>query len=162
MDASTLWWLLAGAVVGIELLTGTFYLLMLALGPVVGAVSAYAGLPVNGQIIAAALVGAGAVAACHQWRKKRLGDASVGADRSVNLDIGETVQIDHWNPDGTAFRFEREVAIGVEHQLDALTQLFVAQEQGVGGGSGFHAVFIERARCVDTPRGPMLRRDAFS
>lgn len=103
MDASTLWWLLAGAVVGIELLTGTFYLLMLALGPVVGAVSAYAGLPVNGQIIAAALVGAGAVAACHQWRKKRLGDASVGADRSVNLDIGETVQIDHWNPDGTAF-----------------------------------------------------------
>lgn len=103
MDASTLWWLLAGAVVGIELLTGTFYLLMLALGPVVGAVSAYAGLPVNGQIMAAALVGAGAVAACHQWRKKRLGDASVGADRSVNLDIGETVQIDHWNPDGTAF-----------------------------------------------------------
>ncbi|MBY0453350.1 MAG: NfeD family protein [Burkholderiaceae bacterium] len=103
MDASTLWWLLAGAVVGIELLTGTFYLLMLALGPVVGAVSAYAGLPVNGQIMAAALVGAGAVAACHQWRKKRLGDASVGADRSVNLDIGETVQIDHWNSDGTAF-----------------------------------------------------------
>lgn len=103
MDASTLWWLLAGAVVGIELLTGTFYLLMLALGPVVGAVSAYAGLPVNGQIMAAALVGAGAVAACHQWRKKRLGDASVGADRSVNLDIGETVQINHWNPDGTAF-----------------------------------------------------------
>ncbi len=31
--------------------------------------------------------------------------------------------------------FEGEVAIGIEHQLDALAQLFVAQEQGVGGRS---------------------------
>jgi hypothetical protein len=36
--------------------------------------------------------------------------------------------------------FEGKVAIGIEHQLDALAQLFVAQEKGVGGGSGFHAI----------------------
>ena len=32
MEQSTLWWLMAGAAVIAELLTGTFYLLMLALG----------------------------------------------------------------------------------------------------------------------------------
>ena len=32
MEQSTLWWLAAGIVVAAELLTGSFYLLMLALG----------------------------------------------------------------------------------------------------------------------------------
>ena len=32
MDESTIWWLLAGATVGMELMLGTFYLLMVALG----------------------------------------------------------------------------------------------------------------------------------
>jgi hypothetical protein len=32
MADSTVWWLLAGAAVAVELLTGTFYLLMLAIG----------------------------------------------------------------------------------------------------------------------------------
>lgn len=54
--------------------------------------------------------------------------------------------------------FEREVAIGIEHQLDALPQLFVAQEERIGGRSGFHVAFIERVRCVDTPSKAVLRR----
>ena len=35
-------------------------------------------------------------------------------------------------------RLEREVAVGVEHQLDALAQFFLAQEQRIGGGSCFN------------------------
>ena len=35
-------------------------------------------------------------------------------------------------------RFEREVAIGIEHQLYALAQFLVAQEQRISGRSGFH------------------------
>ncbi|MND02249.1 hypothetical protein D3C83_215590 [compost metagenome] len=38
-------------------------------------------------------------------------------------------------------RFEREVPIGIEHQFDALTQFFLAQEQWVGGGSRFNHAF---------------------
>ena len=37
MDHSTAWWLLVGLLVIAELLTGTFYLLMLALGAIAGA-----------------------------------------------------------------------------------------------------------------------------
>jgi hypothetical protein len=37
-------------------------------------------------------------------------------------------------------RFEREVAVGVEHQLYALAQLLVAQEQRVSRSFRFHHV----------------------
>jgi len=43
MNNPTIWWLVAGALVALELTTGTFYLLMLALGAAAGAVVAHAG-----------------------------------------------------------------------------------------------------------------------
>ena len=102
MDDSTLWWLAAGMVVIAELLTGTFYLLMLALGLAAGALAAHAGAPLTGQIFVSALVGASAVALCYLQRRRRPGDPSARAERSVNLDVGETVQVDTWQADGTA------------------------------------------------------------
>ena len=47
LDAPSLWWLTVGALVAAELATGTFYLLMLALGAAAGAMAAHAG--VDGQ-----------------------------------------------------------------------------------------------------------------
>ena len=44
LNASTLWWLATGVVVIVELLSGTFYLLMLAIGLAAGAVAAHLGL----------------------------------------------------------------------------------------------------------------------
>ena len=102
MEESTLWWLLAGIAVVAELLTGTFYLLMLAIGLAAAALAAHAGLPTTVQIVSAAVVGGGAVVAWYFGKKKRPGAPSARADRSVNLDVGETVFIDRWNPDGTS------------------------------------------------------------
>lgn len=102
MEESTIWWLLAGVIVAVELMTGTFYLLMLALGLAAAAIAAHLGAPTALQIVTAALVGGGAVVGWHFLRRKRPGDPSARADRSVNLDVGETVQIDSWNADGTA------------------------------------------------------------
>ena len=101
MEESTLWWLAAGAVVIAELLTGTFYLLMVALGLVAAALAAHAGLTVALQVVAAAVVGGGAVVGWYQLKKRRPGDPSVAADRSMNLDVGETLLIESWNADGT-------------------------------------------------------------
>jgi len=101
MEESTIWWLAAGAVVVAELLTGTFYLLMVAVGLVAAALAAHLGLPVALQIVTAALVGGGAVVAWYFVKKRRPGDPSARADRSVNLDVGETILIESWNPDGT-------------------------------------------------------------
>jgi membrane protein implicated in regulation of membrane protease activity len=102
MAESTVWWLLAGTAVAIELATGTFYLLMLAFGMAAGAFAAPPGGPVAAQLIPAALVGAGAVGAWHLQRRKRPPEPAASANRDVNLDIGETVQVDAWNADGTA------------------------------------------------------------
>lgn len=101
MEVSTVWWLAAGALVVAELLTGTFYLLMVAVGVVAGAIAAHLDLSLPLQIVAAALVGVGLVVGLHHARKRRPGDPSPRADRSVNLDVGETVLIESWNIDGT-------------------------------------------------------------
>ena len=99
---STWWWIATGALVAAELLTGTFYLLMLAAGTATAALVAMAGLGVNAQLIAAALVGGGSVALWH-WRHQAMPAAlPAEANRDVNLDIGEQVHVDTWNTDGTA------------------------------------------------------------
>ncbi|MBG9386978.1 NfeD family protein [Caenimonas aquaedulcis] len=101
MAESTIWWLLAGTAVAVELLTGTFYLLMLAIGLAAAALAAHAGAGTSVQLVVAAVVGGGAVTAWHLLRPRQpAGPAS--ANRDVNMDVGETVQVDAWNPDGTA------------------------------------------------------------
>lgn len=102
MDQPTIWWLLAGITVAVELITGTFYLLMLAVGLAAAALAAHLGLPPTLQMVSAALVGGGAVVAWHQIKKSRPGDPPANADRSANLDVGESIMIESWNPDGTA------------------------------------------------------------
>jgi membrane protein implicated in regulation of membrane protease activity len=102
MAESTIWWLLAGTAVAVELVTGTFYLLMLAIGLAAGALTAHAGAGVVTQLLAAAVIGGSSVVAWYFVKKRRPEEPSVRADRSVNLDVGATVHVERWNPDGTA------------------------------------------------------------
>ncbi len=102
MADTTLWWLAAGILVAAELVTGTFYLLMLALGLAAGAVAAHLGLGGALQVVAAALIGGGAVLAWHLLRRRPQDAAPASANPDVNLDVGETVHIAAWGPDGTA------------------------------------------------------------
>jgi membrane protein implicated in regulation of membrane protease activity len=101
-SASTGWWLAAGLLVVAELATGTFYLLMLALGAAAGAVAAHAGAGLTGQIASAALLGGGAMVAWHLRRSRQPAALPAAVNPDVNLDIGGTVQVDHWQADGTA------------------------------------------------------------
>jgi membrane protein implicated in regulation of membrane protease activity len=102
MAESTIWWLLTGTAVAVELVTGTFYLLMLAIGLAAGAIAAHAGATLPLQLITAAFIGGGAVAAWHLQRGKRPAEAAASSNRDVNMDVGEIVNVDAWNPDGTA------------------------------------------------------------
>ena len=101
-SASTGWWLAAGVLVAAELATGTFYLLMLALGAAAGALAAHAGLSLTGQIGAAALLGGGAVVVWHLRRGRQPAALPAQANPDVNLDVGSTVQVPQWEPDGSA------------------------------------------------------------
>ena len=102
MADSTVWWLLAGAAVAVELMTGTFYLLMLAIGLAAAALAAHAGAALTLQLVTAAVVGGGAVAGWHLLRGRRPAPPPAAANPDVNLDVGETLVVDTWQPDGTA------------------------------------------------------------
>lgn len=102
MADSTLWWLLAGSAVALELFTGTFYLLMLAIGLAAGALAAHAGAGTAVQLVVSALVGSASVIGWYLIKRRSPTDPSVRSMRSVNLDVGEVLQIDEWRADGTA------------------------------------------------------------
>ena len=102
MEYSTLWWLAAGVAVAAELLSGTFYLLMLALGMAAAGLAAKLGATVQNQVLVAAVVGGGAVALWRQYRRQRPQEPSAQANPDDFMDIGETVTIAAWAADGTA------------------------------------------------------------
>lgn len=102
MADSTLWWLVTGTAVAVELLTGTFYLLMLAIGLAAAAIAAHLGAPTPVQLVVAAVVGGGAVVGWHLLLRRGPKELPAAANRNVNMDIGETVHVPRWHPDGTA------------------------------------------------------------
>jgi membrane protein implicated in regulation of membrane protease activity len=97
MQASTWWWILAGALVASELLSGSFYLLMLGLGAAAGALGAHAGLAPALQLALAAVIGAGSAMAVHLRRRRQ-----AGVHNPADLDLGQTVQVPAWGADGVA------------------------------------------------------------
>ena len=102
MVDTTIWWLLAGGAIAVELITGTFYLLMLAIGLAAAAIASHFGANQVVQVVVAAVVGGGAVVAWHLKQTLHPREPMAQANPNVNLDIGETVQIHAWKPDGTA------------------------------------------------------------
>ncbi|NDP40504.1 MAG: NfeD family protein [Rhodoferax sp.] len=121
MAESTIWWLLAGSVIAVELLTGTFYLLMLSLGLVGGAIAAHLGATVPVQLVVAAVLGGGLVVAWRSYKKHQPPALPAGANRDVNLDVGETLQVDAWNEDGTSTAKYRGAAWNVSLRPGAVS-----------------------------------------
>jgi membrane protein implicated in regulation of membrane protease activity len=101
MNDFTIWWLLGGALVAAELATGTFYLLMLAIGASAAAISAHLQFNLTTQIVVGSAVGGMAVVL---WRiyQNRVSQSNPQEHASQHLDIGEKVQVSHWNAQGIA------------------------------------------------------------
>ncbi len=92
------YWLIgAGALIVAELFIGTFYLLMIALGLLAGALAAWLGASGALQTFIAALVGIAATVLLRRSRYARPGRGQAANDPSVNLDIGGRVTVTQWN-----------------------------------------------------------------
>ena len=102
LNWATVWWIAAGLLVAAELATGTFYLLMLALGATAGGLAAHFALAPTGQMLAAAVVGGIAVVGWHLLRDKAAKPAPADRNPDVNLDIGQSVMVEIWSAEGQA------------------------------------------------------------
>ena len=90
------WLAAAGALVVLELFTGTFYLLMIAIGLGFGALAALVGMSGAAQTMAAALVGLLATGLLHRSRFGRPARGNPARDPNVNLDIGQHLRVEQW------------------------------------------------------------------
>jgi len=96
MSDWTYWLIGAGILVVAELFIGTFYLLMIAVGLLFGAVAAWLGAGGALQTLVAALVGIAATMVLRRTRYARGGRGQAANDPSINLDIGQRVTVPQW------------------------------------------------------------------
>jgi len=85
-----------------ELLTGTFYLLVIAVAFGAAGIAALLGAPMVAQLATAAAFSLGGTL----WLRaspfgRRLHDRST-SEHVQNMDVGQTLRVEHWNPNRTA------------------------------------------------------------
>lgn len=125
MTNANLWLLLAGIAVAAELAIGTFYLLMIALGLIAGALAAYFGLAAAAQLVLAAITGGLGVVLLRWWRGKQKPVSD------ISFDVGELIEVTHWSPERTAqvkYRGSFWLATLADPQLTALPGVFRLKE----------------------------------
>ncbi|MDH4276193.1 MAG: NfeD family protein [Gammaproteobacteria bacterium] len=96
MPASTFWFILALVLLGLEMASGTFYLLVLAIAAALGGVTALSGLDVLAQSSSAAFAAVVGALFLRHWKTAR-----TPPNNDQNLDIGHTVTVVTWRDDGT-------------------------------------------------------------
>ena len=85
------WWAIAGiALVIAELITGTFYLLVIGIAALVGAAAAYLNYSFGIQAVIAAAIAIVGVTLVTRFRH------SQASAPSVSLDVGQSVVLDSW------------------------------------------------------------------
>jgi membrane protein implicated in regulation of membrane protease activity len=102
MEDYVFWFVIGAGLVIAELLTGTFYLLVIAVAFGAAGFVALAGASVIWQLITAAAVSLGGT----MWlRQSNFGQRLRDRSHSVavqNMDVGQTVRVDQWAPNRTA------------------------------------------------------------
>lgn len=96
------WFLLALVLIGLEMATGTFYLLVVAIAMGLGGAAALLGMGLAAQLAVAALAGVVGIVLLRRWKGGSSTDAA-----SESLDTGQPVKVLTWREDGTARVFYR-------------------------------------------------------
>lgn len=100
------WFGVAALFLLLEMATGTFYLLLVALGLAASGTAAYAGLSLVWQIISGLVVSLVGLMVLHHHRQSK-GQVPTQSDPNVVQDIGQSVIVDAWDESGQARVFYR-------------------------------------------------------
>ncbi|MDP9108310.1 MAG: NfeD family protein [Pseudomonadota bacterium] len=138
MTQSLVWVGLAAALAILELFSGTFYLLMIALGAAAGALAAWLAFAIAWQFLIAGGVG---IAATVLLRRSRFGKSLHAASSSApaSLDIGQRIDIDVWDIDGHGAAHARSRYRGALWDIDYVGE-------GMPGAGNFRIVAIVGSR----------------
>ena len=97
MTVYWMWLIAAALLVAAELVTGTFYLLAIGIAVALGGVAAWLGASLQVQFGIAGVLGVALTIAAHRWRLARASPPLL-----PSFDVGQAVQVESWNADGTA------------------------------------------------------------
>jgi len=95
MQAYLLWWILAAVLVGVELTSGTFYLLVYGLAAAAAGLAAWLGAGMVSQLLTAGVIAALGTLTLRHWKRNTDHPESTVQD----MDIGQTVEIETWQGD---------------------------------------------------------------
>jgi membrane protein implicated in regulation of membrane protease activity len=102
MDNYVWWFVIGFGLLVAELLTGTFYLLVIAVAFGAAGLVALAGASITWQLLTAAVVSVGGTLWLRQSRfGRRLRDRTT-SDHVQNMDVGQTLRVEQWAPNRTA------------------------------------------------------------
>jgi len=91
------WFVLALVLLGLEMMTGTFYLLVVSVAMTVGGLAALLGLGIPWQLTLCAVAVIAGTFILRRWKKPR-----GGAGLDSGLDVGQPVRVLTWNENGSA------------------------------------------------------------
>jgi membrane protein implicated in regulation of membrane protease activity len=91
MSTYIIWWILAFALVALELTTGTFYLLVYGLAAASAGIAAWLGMGLVAQLVIAAVIGIAGTLTLRKWRRAGATDEDL-----QDLDIGQMVTLENW------------------------------------------------------------------
>lgn len=94
MHPWSIWWVAAAVLVGIELTTGTFYLLVYGVAAAVAGIAAWLGASLVVQLLVAALIAAGGTYALRRWKGSNRDDPDASM---LGMDIGKQVIVESWS-----------------------------------------------------------------
>ncbi|MEP6998706.1 MAG: NfeD family protein [Betaproteobacteria bacterium] len=98
MTGYWVWWIAGAALIAAELVTGTFYLLVIGLALACGGLAAWLGAAVPVQWLIAAALGVVGTMLLQRWKR----GLAASTPLQKGLDIGQMVQVQSWGPAGTA------------------------------------------------------------
>ncbi|MDO8989035.1 MAG: NfeD family protein [Sideroxyarcus sp.] len=130
MENYIYWFLLALVLAGLEMVTGTFYLLVLAIAVALGGAAALLGAGLAWQLVLSALTGIAGTIFLRRWKSTQTGETS-----NASLDIGLPVKVITWNDNGTARVFYRGAEWDAEPESADTPHeatLYIAEVRGSG------------------------------
>ena len=98
MTAHLVWWIAAAALMAVELLTGTFYLLVIGLAVACGGAAAWLGVDSPVQWLTAGVLAIVGTVLLRRWKRRLV----ASTPQQPGLDIGQMVQVNAWGPENTA------------------------------------------------------------